>query len=303
MSFRRLFQSGLSECLDAIRSRRAIVVLVLYFAASLLSMSGSIALLGKVEKPVSDVLQLETSETERKGVVSAALWKSRKFQHIVRGAIRDTLVYDDICGKHPAELLYAWFAFLFVPLVTILVGANRVADDLRSGAVRYMITRVTRLEWSLGKYLGLSGMLLAGLLVGGLAGWCVAAVQLGGADIAALLPSMLGWSVRAWFLSLAWLGFALGISHFFQSGAKATAMCVIAYLVLTVGVNVLTILIDHGSLPSWLAVLCRIDPGEHTQGLWRQALMPLGMSAVNLLMLGLLYLSGGYAVFARKDAR
>lgn len=303
MSFRRLCQAALSELLDAIRSRRALVVLVLYFAASLLSMSGSIALLGKVERQVSEVLQIDATEGDRQGAVSAALWKSEKFQKIVRGALKDSLVYDDICGKHPAELLYAWFAFLFVPLLTILVGANRVADDLRSGSVRYMITRVTRLEWSLGKYLGLALMLLTGLLIGGLAGWCVAALQLGGADISALLPSMLGWSVKAWFLSLSWLGFALGISHLFQSGAKATAMCVIVFVVLSIAVKVLAALIDHGTVSSWLAFICRVDPAAHELGLWRATFLPVVTSASSLVMLGLAFLSAGYAFFARRDAR
>lgn len=303
MSFRRMFQAAVSELAGAIRSRRALVVLALYFAVSLLSMSGSIAVLGKVERQVSEVLQIDATEGERKGAVSAALWKSEKFQKIVRGSLGNSRVYDDICGKHPAELLYAWFAFLFVPLLTILVGANRVADELRSGSVRYMITRVTRLEWSLGKYVGLSLLLLLGLLVGGLAGWGVAALQLGGADIAALLPTMLGWSVRVWFLSLAWLGFALGISHLFHSGAKATAMCIIAFVVLSVAMKSLALAIDHGAVSSLFACVCRLNPASYESGLWRAAWLPVVSSALNLVMLGLLFLSAGYAIFARRDAR
>lgn len=303
MNLRRLFQSALSELLDAVRSRRALVILVLYFAASLLSMSGSIAALGRIENQVAEVLQIDATEGERKGAVSAALWKSEKFRKMVRRSIRDARVYDDICGKHPAELLYAWIAFLFVPLLTILVGANRVADDLRSGSVRYMITRVTRLEWSLGKYVGLALMLLVGLLVGGLAGWCVAAVQLGGADIPELLPAMLVWSAKSWFLSLAWLGFALGISHLFQSGAKATATCVVAFVALTGAAKYLAFRIDHDTAPAALSFLLRLDPGTFEEGLWRATELPVALSAANLLMLGLLFLSLGYATFARRDAR
>ena len=49
MSFRRLLQSALFELFDAVRSRRAIVLVILYLALSLLTMGGTITALGKME--------------------------------------------------------------------------------------------------------------------------------------------------------------------------------------------------------------------------------------------------------------
>ncbi|MBR4938333.1 MAG: hypothetical protein IKZ22_05620, partial [Kiritimatiellae bacterium] len=128
MSVRRILQVAGFEWFDAVRSRRAIVILVLYLAASLLSMNGAITVLGKMEDQLAEVLQLPSEDS--RGVVSASLWKSKRFQKMVRSALGDSLVYDDICGRHPAELLYAWFAFFYVPLLTVLVSGNRVADEL-----------------------------------------------------------------------------------------------------------------------------------------------------------------------------
>ena len=48
MSLRRIWQAGLFELFGAVRSRRAIVVMVLYLAASLLGMSGTISALGRM---------------------------------------------------------------------------------------------------------------------------------------------------------------------------------------------------------------------------------------------------------------
>ena len=76
MNWRRIWQSAVFELFSALRSRRAIVVVVLYLVVSLLCMGGSITLLGKMEEQLSQVLQVEKVEGKKSGVVSAALWKS-----------------------------------------------------------------------------------------------------------------------------------------------------------------------------------------------------------------------------------
>lgn len=295
MSIRRILQVARFEWFDAVRSRRAIVVLVLYLAASLLSMNGAISVLGKMEGQLAEVLQLPADNS--RGVVSATLWKSKRFQTMVRSALGDSLVYDDICGRHPAELLYAWFAFFYVPLLTVLVAGNRAADELHSGSVRYMITRVTRLEWSLGKYIGISALLLAGLAAGSVAAWVTAAYRLSGADIPALLPAMLIWGFKAWIYSFAWLGLALGISHLVQSGSKATALGMAAMVVWFAAPPLLERF--AGEYPA----LTRLFPGGVEDALWRSSAEPVASAALWLVMLGALYLSVGIAVFVRRDAR
>jgi ABC-type transport system involved in multi-copper enzyme maturation permease subunit len=295
VSIRRILQVARFEWFDAVRSRRAIVVLVLYLAASLLSMNGAISVLGKMESQLAEMLQLPADDS--RGVVSATLWKSKRFQKIVRSALGDSLVYDDICGRHPAELLYAWFAFFYVPLLTVLVAGNRAADELHSGSVRYMITRVTRIEWSLGKYIGISGLLFVGLAAGSLAAWATAAFRLSGADIPALFPAMLVWSFKAWIYSFAWLGLALGISHLVQSGSKATALGIVALVVWFAAPSLLERF--AGEYPA----LRRLFPGGVEASLWRSCANSVASAAFWLVMLGALYLSVGIAVFVRRDAR
>ena len=130
----RIGQVALAECAGAVHSRRALVILVLYLLSSVFCMVGTISILGKMEAELVNVLQLP--ESQRTGVVSATLWKSKPFQRMVKASLKNDLVYDDIVGRHPAELVYAWFAFLCAPLLAVLVAGNRVADDLRSGAVK-----------------------------------------------------------------------------------------------------------------------------------------------------------------------
>ena len=297
----RTIRVALFERAAAVRTRRAIVLVALYLAWSLLGMSAAITALGKMEDRLAEILQVEKVEG-KSGVVSAALWKAKPFQQLVRSVVDDSLIYDDIVGKHPAELIYAWIVFLAVPLLTVLVATRRVAEEVKSGAAKYMLLRVTRLEWTLGKYLGIALMMLAGLLVGAIAAWIVAAFRLSGADIPALLPAMIVWSVKAWFLSLAWLGLALGVSHLFKSGAKADAVAILLMIAFSV---VPAILKGFGSawLGGKLLVFVRLFPSSVDAALWRSSFMPVAASATWLVMLGLLYLSIGHAVFARRDVR
>lgn len=297
MSWRRIWQSAVFELFSALRSRRAIVVVVLYLVVSLLCMGGTITILGKMEEGLSEVLQVEKAKSGKSGVVSVALWKSKKFQDLAKGALKDSRIYEDICGKHPAELIYAWFVLLLVPPLTLMLSANRAASEIGSGSVLYMITRVTRLEWTLGKYLGSALLIMAGLLVGACGAWAVAFFKLSGADVAALFPSMLGWSLKAWVLSLAWLGLALGVSHFFKSGVKADGLAWVLLLLFTF-------------VPNWLhwfggrfAFLEILFPSTVKDSLWRSSFTPVASATAWLLMLGLCYLSAGYAYFSRRDAR
>lgn len=296
MRISRIWQSAVFELFDALRTRRAILLVVLYLAVSLLGMSAAISALGALEDKVVETLRIERVEG-RSGTISATLWRSEPFRRVVRHAVDDKLVFDDISRCHPAELVSAWIVFFFVPLLTVLMSVSRIAGDIRSGAVRFMLMRVTRIEWSLGKYVGNALLLGAALLAGAVGAWGVAVWKLGGADAVSLLPAMVGWSLKAFSLSLAWLGFSLGVSHFFKSGTKADAMAVVLMLVLSVAAK---LYVHFGG--AW-AFVARIVPTACEGPLWRTSAVPVLTGAAWLVMLGFLYLSVGVAHFARKDAR
>ena len=298
-SFHRIWQNAVAEWADAVRSRRALVLLLLYLASAVCCMYGTISILGRMENELAQVLQLP--ESEKTGVVSATLWKSKPFRRMVRAGTQNDLVFHDIAGRHPAELVYAWFAFFFAPLLVVLVAGNRVADDFRSGAVRYAITRCTRAEWSLGKYFGQATMIAFALSVSALGAWIVAVFRLSGVGAGELLPSMFGWGVRAWIYSLAWLGVALGLSHVCRSGSRATSLGILAVALLTAYPVLLEKAVGWTGLP-WLENFDLFAPASAKDYLWRRGFAPLAAALFHLGTLGLAYLALGYAVFRRRDA-
>ena len=298
---RKVLEMARFELAASLRTKRAIALVAIYLVTSLFGMSGAITALGKMEDQLANILQVETVEG-KSGVVSATLWKSKPFQRLARGVVGDSLVYDDIVGKHPAELIYAWIVFLAVPFLSVLASCRRVADDVKSGAAKYVLLRITRRQWTLGKYLGQAFLILAGLLVGAVGAWCVAAFRLSGADIPALLPAMILWSIKAWFLSLAWLGVALGISHVSGTGAKAQMFSIGALVAFSIAPYVVKLYADT-VVGAKLQVLKSLFPSVVEDALWRASFAPVAAGAAWLVALGLMWLSFGHMVFAGRDVR
>jgi len=292
-------QTALGEWGGAIRSRRALVLLVLYLGAALLCMNGTISVLGKMETELAAVLQLpDTGET---GVVSASLWKSRPFNRLVRSVVGESPVLDDISGRHPVELIYAWFVFLCAPLLTVLVAGTRVSEDLRSGAVRYMLVRETRLEWSVGKYLGQAIMIAVALVVSAMGAAVVAFCRLPSGTAASLFLPLLNWGLRAWIYSLAWLGLALGISHLTRSPGRATSLGIVAIGLFGALPTIMDFLCAFKGAPGVLTHLRMLVPAGAEMSLWRFSSVPLLTGSFHLVILGLTYLMAGAAFFCRRD--
>ena len=298
-SFLRIWHTALWEWNGAIRSRRALVILFLYLASAVLCMNGSISILGKMERELTTILQLP--ESEKTGVVSASLWRSKPFVRIVRATLGEGPVLDDIFGRHPAELLYAWFAFLCAPLLAVLVCGTRISDDLRSGAVRYMLMRESRLEWTLGKYAGQTFMIAVALGVSSLGAAAVAFFRLSPEVAGGLLLAMVGWGLRAWIYSLAWIGLALGISHITRSPGRATALGILAICACAAASPLIGYCHSHFALPDAVLQIEMLLPGSAESSLWRFSAVPVVAGSFHLLLLGLVYLMAGAAVFSRSD--
>ena len=295
-SVSRVWRVAMTELSAAVRSRRALVVTLLFLAVAVIVMYGTISAFAAMEREVLAGLGLPASD--HPGSVTTALWKSKPFLRVIDRMVGDSLVFADIRGRHPILLAYAMFIFQIVPLLTLMVSAPRVADDLRSGAARYWLVRVTRTEWSLGKFLGEAALLAAAMLGGALAAWAVVVWRLPGLSGAGLLPGLVDWSARAWLYAFGWLGLFMGLSHIVRSGGKATALGILALLGAAAWSPMLGNFTD--ALP-WLEHLDGLVPQSAQACLWRRSVPALAFGAVHLAALAFLYLSLGAAVFRRRD--
>jgi len=296
---RQLWRVACYEWFDALRSRRALVVLLIYMTAAVCNMYWSISFLHKIETQLVSLLSLP--ESDHAGVVSTALWKSPKFQDMMKAMASNDAVLKDITGKHPVELIYAWFAFFYTPLLVVLVAGSRIAEDLGSGAVRYVIFRTSRATWSLGKFIGQALMIGFALVVSGVGAYAVAKVRLAGSGTPDLFLNMAQWSFRAWIFSVPYLGLAMGLSHLTKSASKATVMGIFAIAVCFVVTVLIRFVSGDAGWRAYVPYLGVLVPEEHKMYLWRNSLAPLVTGATYLITLGFCYLLTGYAIFRRRD--
>lgn len=287
-----------NELADALRSRRAIVVLLLYVAAGVLTTNSSISLLQKIEGELSEVLQLEASA--QAGTVTSAMWKSDRFRRMVAQAAGDKSLVDDLMGTPPIVLIFGGLAFFYTPILAILISAPRIAEELSSGSARYALLRTSRLSWSTGKFLGQVALAGMALILSGVGAWLVARLRMAASEGPEVATGMLLSAGRAWIFSIAYVGLATGLSHLTRAPGRATAIGLVGLLAF----GILGWASDHyyGSGIRQLWHLASVfTPQAHRLDLWRWDLSRLVPAVIHLLALGWVFLLGGYAWFRRRD--
>lgn len=287
------------ELADAVRSRRALVLLTLYLVGSVAATAIFATLLKHIEVEVSAAVGLESAR--QVGTVSSTLWKSKPFREMVIHLTGDRALGETLLQVPPVGLFYGWLSLTFAPLLVLMTAAGRMAEDIGDGSARFILFRSSRLDWCLGTFLGQAGQLLLALLLSALGAWVTGWWRLAGAfDAVATMQAMLWLAFKAWFYALAALGLALGVSQFFSSPHLAT---VVGFIVL-VGLSVLAGLARHfsgdGLRRLWdLALL--LTPGGHRLGVWHNDAAHLLPTMAYLVALAFVYLFAGYAYLARRD--
>ncbi len=287
------------EWFDALRSRRALVALLLYMATSVGTMYWSISLLQKVEKELASVLLLPASENP--GAIATTLWKSKPFQGIMRQVSKSNKVFDDIQGKNPVELIYAWLSFFYMPLLVVLIAANRIPEEMGSGAVRYIAFRTSRGAWVLGKFFGQISLIALAVIISGVCAYAVARFRLGRYAPIELIWNMAFWAVRAWLYSFPFVGLIMGLSLFTKSASKSTIFGILSLVGLAIITGVTTFFSNGIGWRVILPYIAALFPANYEMLLWRSSAQPLITGSVFLITLGFTYLGIGYYFFQKRD--
>jgi len=286
------------ELADSLRSRRFIVILLLYVAGAMLVCNGFISALHKLEGQLSETLKLPTASSA--GVVTEALWKSDTFRQMISHLVGDREVARELLTVPPIALIYAWVAFTFTPALIMLSTPARIAEEVGSGSARFVLCRTSRLAWCLGKFCGQALELVVVLMLSAVGAWLVARVRFYGADDAGLLAAMIIYGWKVWVYALAFIGLALAVSQACRSANLATVLA----FVLLLGTIVLGALAQHygsaGDHPGWELIRLLLPAGQRL-ALWRTSPVHVLPAMAHLAALGLVYLLTAHALFARKD--
>ena len=283
---------------DSIRSRRAVVMLVLYVAGAMLACNVLISALHKAEAQISHALSLKASSST--GAVTKALWESHFLRDMVMSLVGDKQVARDILALPPMAVFYGIMAFFFVTPLILLSSSSRIADEVSTGSARLVLLRTTRPAWCLGKFCGQALLLIVALLLSAAGAWCIARFRLSGMNGWETGGAMLVCAARVWIYGLAVVGLALGVSQMTRSPGLATTLALLAWIVTAVLSGVAGHYAGEGLRRGWEIVLLLV-PQSHRLDLCRSDPVRVFAASLFLVSLGLAYLFAGYAVFRRKD--
>jgi ABC-type transport system involved in multi-copper enzyme maturation permease subunit len=285
------------EMAESARSRRALVLAALYLAGAVAATLLFVKFLHEAETQVATSLGLDSAR--RAGGVSTVLWKSRPVRDTLTHLAGDPELARLLLGIPPLALFFGWLAFTFAPLLVVLTAAPRIAEDVWSGAVRFVLFRGTRFGWVLGKYLGLAMQLLAAMLVAACGVWVIGWLRLDAFEPDATALWIGVFAVKAWVYSLAYLGLALAMSQMCAGPNSATSL---AFLAMVAAATLSWAW--HLAGPGWRRiweVAPLLAPGGHKLDLWRDDPAHVVPAVLFLVSLSLAYLAAGYARFARRD--
>lgn len=285
------------ELAESIRTKRAILLLILFGGCTVLGTVLFTTALINVEKEFVTVIGLEQGAP---GGATTALWKSKNFQNILVGMVGDRDLALALLRFTPIGLFYGWLMLLLVPWLVAMTSSSRIAEEIWSGSARFVLCRTTRLAWLFGKHVGQSLLLFVALLLTIAAAWATGYLKLDSFDGAATFRDMLLFAPKAWVYGLAYLALVGGISACCRSPGIANVLG-LAGLLLS---QALYGIARHQAGEGWRRVLdagLNILPQHFCFELMRPEWSRALPAAVFLFALGCGYLLLGYARLARRD--
>jgi len=294
---RRILAVVLQEGTDALRSRRALLMLGLYLAAAILTVNAFISVTRRIESELAEALQLP--RVEQVGGSTEVLWQSPLFRRMLARLVGDAEVAEGLIQVPPVALFYGWAVFFFTPALVMLFSASRIAEDTDSGSARYILMRTTRGEWVAGKFAGQALWVALALACAGAGAWLVAYFRLPGMDGWGVARGLFVFSFKAWVYALAFAGMALGLSQWIRLPVPAMAAGFAGWLGSHMLYGIASHFGENGS-SLWIG-LHVVLPQGHKLDLWRTGSGAVLAAGFFLLVMGAAYLLLGYAWFRRRD--
>lgn len=286
------------EVLRAIRTWRALALLVLFAVASAGSSFLFVKFIGLIENSVAD--QMGVPKTKVPGAMLNTLVESDTWREIVQSMVGADHLVEFILQIPPLATFNLWFCFLLVPFFAASASAECIAIDVHSRAIRYEALRTGRIELVVGRFIGQVVLTGAATFTSVLVVWGVglgfmvidAPLELGG--------WLLWFSVRAWAFSIPFVGIGVAASQITSSPSWARVLAVGGTAGTWVAFGIARWAEGRDRFAIVADIVLQILPQGWMRGLWEPGGAWLA-SAVAIVSLGAAFTSVGYLRFAGRD--
>lgn len=285
------------EVLRAVRTWRALALVVLYVVATAGGAWIFVHVLHTLESALADTLHVPP--TAKPGALIDQLLKGKELPRMIGDMIGDQALVAQVLRYPVLAIFHLWESLVLIPFFAASAAAESIAIDLGSRTLRYEAVRTGRLELAMGRFAGQAGLTALASAVGVLGTFTVGMLAMVGNDPVVLLGALLWLTVRGWAFALPFVGLGIAMSQWTASPNWAR--------VLAIG----------GTAGSWIAwglcrwlerhhagvvadVLRQVLPQGWMLGLWHATpgwLLSAGVCAG----LGVVLVALGYLRFSRRD--
>jgi hypothetical protein len=285
------------ELFRAVRTWRAVALLVLYGVAAAGAGYLFVQFVGLMEGALAD--NLGVARTQTPGAMMDDLLQSEQLVEVLSEMVGSEEVAEQLLSVPLVALFHLWLGFLLVPFFAASASAESIASDLRTRALRFEVLRTGRLELVLGRFAG--QLLLTGVATGVASAvmWCVAVGFMAGLRPVALAGWLVWFALRTWAFSVPFVGIGIAASQLTASSAWARVMAIGATGATWVAYGTARWLEDERA-PILADLLLQVLPQGWIQGMWDPSggwvVSSLACSAVGVAVVAL-----GYLRFARRD--
>jgi hypothetical protein len=287
------------ELAESLRSRRVLILALLYLGGAVGGTLALIDALRGLEAMLAEQLAVATSA--RPGAFTGTLMASEQAQRFLARVLNDADLAAELVSIPPLALFYGWLVLTFTPALVMLTATESVAADLATGAARFSLVRTARLSFSVGKLLGQSALLALSVAAGALGVWVTGFFELERFEPGATALWLVALGARGFVYAFAYVGLSLGLSHVTRSVPWARALGLLALVVLGASWGLLHLDWTEAHLGGASRALMQLLPRTYATDLWRPALHDRLPSLVALPALGVCYFALGYRYRARRD--
>ena len=285
------------ELRDGLRSRWAIVLLVLYVVGSIAASYFFSKFLAHLERQISGLMGLDESVT---GTVTASLWESPMYRRMLKEMLDSRELAEALAPIPPMALFFGSLSLIMMPIFVMLMASPRVAAEMESGSARFVLFRTSRLTWCFGKFWGQAMMLLPVLLISAIAAWGFGLIRLRGFDPWVSAHYTLIFGIKAFVYSLAWLGLATCASQLTRSSIIATIIGILILVAFGILDGVTRWQMGDGVSQIWDAIR-QMLPQAYWKDLWWPGWDRMFYGGFMLLLLSHLYILTGYFFTSWRD--
>jgi len=295
---RDVFLIAQFELFRAIRTWRAVALVLLYAVATIGAGYLFANAIGLAEKALAE--SLGVAATEVPGAMMDDLIASDGFMEVLRAMVGSTDGAERLMEVPLAAIFHLWLGFLLVPFFAASASAESIAIDMNNRAIRFEALRTSRMALVLGRFAGqltLTGVasLAAALCMWGTVMWMMVVQE------PVALAGWLGWyTVRTWCFAVPFVGFGVACSQWTTSAAWARVMAVGGTAGSWVLYGIAQVMIEEDWFPMVADVLVQVLPQGWIRGMWDPGTGWI-LSCIVCVGLGLSSLLFGYVRFARRD--